>query len=135
MIHINYELYPFRTDIAVIFANTVTEGLKYMIDACDAKLSINPEDEQFTNGITGHGLDVDGLNAWYIVFNKNQFNIGLLAHECYHAINYITNSKGMIYNSDSEEYYAYALHDMVNYINNEYCNRQNQKQTNQNQQP
>jgi len=116
----NYEIKPFRVNIIVIFDKNVSNGLNYLIEKCDAKINYNPEDEKDTLGIVGHGLDAEGLNAWYIIFNEDLFTFGCLAHECFHAISRIAYNKGMLLTEASEEYYAYAIEDMFNYIKEKY---------------
>lgn len=120
MINFDYQIQPFRVWVKIVFAESVAEGLQWLINDCSAKIGFDPETEKDTLGIVGHGLDANGLQSWYIVFNKNEFKLGILVHECLHAITRIADQKGLILSKDSDEYYAYAIEDMFNYIYNEY---------------
>lgn len=116
---LNYELKPFRTIITIIFDKDVKSGLKYLIDEHNAKVDINPYDESNTIGILGNGLDKDNIPSWFMIFEEDSFNFGVLAHECLHAVLRISEHKGMDLNKDNQEFYAYALEDMFNFISKE----------------
>jgi hypothetical protein len=107
---------PFRVEIIIIFAKSVKAGLNYLINECGADIDVIPEQEKFTCAITGKANDHEGLPSYYMIYKKDSFNIGILAHECFHAVIRIANDKGCKFNLESEEFYTYAIEDMVNSI-------------------
>ena len=52
-----------------------------------------------------------------IKFRENIDNVGIIAHESFHAINYLFDKIGIEYSYQSEEAYAYTLEYLVNQIN------------------
>lgn len=112
---IQYQLKPFNTWIAIVFADSVKEGFEYLENECKAKIDYSDKDS-LAYAVVGHGLDSDGLNSWYVIFDTKNFNIGILAHECLHALYRISKDKGAWLDDSSEEWYTYAIEDMVNFI-------------------
>ena len=121
MRYFNYELKPFRTIVLIIFSDTVTEGLNWIVNEHKGDLvGVDPERETETLGIVGSGLDKNGLKSWYIVFNENTITNGIIAHESFHAVSRISRQKGLKLGNDSEEFFAYAIEDLVTTINEQY---------------
>jgi|WetSurMetagenome_2_1015567.scaffolds.fasta_scaffold84543_3 hypothetical protein len=108
-----YTLKPFNTSIIIVVDKTVGDAINFLKGDCEAKIDVNSED-LIAYGIVGHGLDAEGLKSWYIVFEREHLNLGILAHECFHAIHHISTDKGLFITMDSDEFFAYALEDMVN---------------------
>jgi hypothetical protein len=111
-----YTLKPFRVEILIIFSKSVKVGLNYLINECDAKIDVTPDQEKFTCAITGCGRDHLGMKSYFMIFSKKDFNISILAHEVFHAVYRISLEKTVQLCPKSEEYFAYAIEDMVNFI-------------------
>ena len=123
MINFNYEVNPFRVNIIIVFDSTVEAGLQKLIEQHGAKLDFDSAEIGDCLGIAGKGIDKNGLDAWYCVFSEPNFNLGILVHECFHAIYMIAESKGMPVTHESQEFHAYAIENMFNFIKKKYKNQ------------
>lgn len=111
-----FELHPFRAEIAIIFSESVPDGLRYLRDECGAKLPFRIKNEKHTHALAVSVKNHDGLPSFAVIFNRVDVDPGRVAHESLHIIRMVMLNKGMDFSDDTEEYCAHALQELVNFI-------------------
>jgi len=113
--HLEYFVMPFKAQVIIVIADTVEKAVKEYSDNYQ-KLDIDFEDSKGTKGLTGFYLH-DSIYYYYSLLTySNIKEIGHLAHEAFHIVYAITRHYGLFLVPENEEYFAYEIQNLVNFI-------------------
>lgn len=103
---------PFDFKLLVYYGETTHDVIEYHNSKYEPKIEpVNDAVRQFVNV-----AETDSGPAFCMVLAKDSYNDGLLVHECFHVIYYITKYVGMELTDSSQEYYAYAIQRLFDQI-------------------
>ncbi len=107
----NWEIYPF--DLLFCY-NCTDKDVREYINKHFTKLS--KKDEKLLTFKKQSGRTVHLENGAIVLWVHNPKNVGILAHELYHAVNMLFYKVNIPPTDSSEEAYAYAIEFMMNKI-------------------
>lgn len=103
------ELDMFKLSVGVFLSRD--DLIKYVKKSFGIKLSKN-EFSRTARAEAGYVMDKDGLKYFYMLFNEENPNIGIIAHESVHVAGAICHEVGVPVSRDCDETLAY----MVDYL-------------------
>ncbi len=106
---IKYEVYPF--DILLTCGTTGDEIIQYLEKNFGHKVSAEDKPLFVIPG-NGRTIVLEGGQTvlWLKDFSPTySFDLAILAHECFHAIDFLLRRIGVKLSADSDEVYAYTL--------------------------
>lgn len=99
-------LVVFPYDILVASNTSVVAVKKYLDNKFDIKLSDEAVEILSSSGI-GHTLRLEDKQT--LIYFPSTPDVGLVAHEVYHAVYLILQTMGITPSDDSDEIYAYLI--------------------------
>ncbi len=107
----SWEIYPF--DLLFCY-NCTDKDIRNYISRHFHKLSDNDKELLTFKGNFGRTVILDG--GQIVLWIRDPKNLGVLAHEVYHAVNMLMYKVGITGTDSSEEAFAYAIGFMMNKI-------------------
>lgn len=107
----SWQIYPF--DLLYCY-NCTDKDIREYINKHFVKLSKKEEEMLTFNSVSGKTVQLE--NGAIMIWVHNPKNIGILAHELYHAVNMLFYKVDITPTDSSEEAFAYALEFMMNKI-------------------
>jgi len=111
-----YTFHPFNIELYVIIAPTVVEAINYMLENCEPKIKEDPAEHKMTMGLFIN----DEISGYSILLSTEDLKPGRIAHECFHAIKRMSDSRGCWIEDSSEEFFTYSIERLVDTIWEEY---------------
>lgn len=112
MVDKKIKIKPFDCDVLIIIDKSIKDGLDNYNKFYKIKHTEDSNEHLNTNGMF-MCLVEDGL-VYYTLFLKEKSDIGIIVHECFHAVMSIAKQKGCIWDDNSDEWYAYCLKETFN---------------------
>ena len=106
---IKSDVYPY--DILVSIGNTYEQLKAKLIE--ELPENMHKEIKRFKKH---HSARTVTFESGHTAINFNEINPGIIAHESFHAVDFIFHELGMTLSPDSDEAYAYFIHFVVNEI-------------------
>lgn len=115
---IKYYKLPIYPPAILFCMGSVTEDINaYISEYIGSEYVSQIPVDSFSDSNRGHTIFLEEANTIIVWIHKDSVNdFSIIAHECFHAVEYVMEHCGIIHSGDSSEAFAYLLSHVIEQI-------------------